>query len=146
MLNYGNCIRRLCVCVCVRVCVCVCVRACVCVCVRKRKHIRGLDTHGIFSSFLCTRKRTFFEFLCFPAQCPFWKVVYSKRKEFAPKGSKFFPFRVDHFSEGSKFFPFRVDHFSEGSKFFPFRVAHFSNRSKFLLEQTTFRREQILSF
>ena len=24
-----------------------------------------------------------------------WKGVYSKRKEFAPKGSKFLPFRVD---------------------------------------------------
>ena len=29
------------------------------------------------------------------------KKVYSKRKEFAPNGSKFFPFRVDHFSEGA---------------------------------------------
>ena len=28
------------------------------------------------------------------------KGVYSKRKEFAPLGSKFFPFRVDPFSEG----------------------------------------------
>ena len=25
------------------------------------------------------------------------KIVYSKRKEFASLGSKFFPFRVDHF-------------------------------------------------
>ena len=25
---------------------------------------------------------------------PFWKGVYSERKEFAPKGSKFFPFRI----------------------------------------------------
>ena len=31
---------------------------------------------------------------------PFWKRVYSKRKEFAPLWSKFFPFRVDHFSAG----------------------------------------------
>ena len=32
---------------------------------------------------------------------PFWKGVYSKRKEFAPHGSKFFPFRVVYsFSEG----------------------------------------------
>ena len=33
------------------------------------------------------------------------KVVCSKRKEFAPIGSKFFPFRVDPFSpsSGSKF-------------------------------------------
>ena len=28
------------------------------------------------------------------------KGVYSIRKEFAPKGSKFFPYRVDPFSEG----------------------------------------------
>ena len=33
---------------------------------------------------------------------PFWKVVYSKRKEFAPMGSKVFPFRVDPISEGRK--------------------------------------------
>ena len=32
--------------------------------------------------------------------CFLLKVVYSKRKEFAPLGSKFFPFRVDIFSEG----------------------------------------------
>ena len=44
---------------------------------------------------------------------PFWEGVYSKKidfffskgvcsksKEFAPKGSKFFPFIVDPFSEG----------------------------------------------
>ena len=31
---------------------------------------------------------------------PYWKGVYSKRKEFAPRGSKFYPFRVDPFSEG----------------------------------------------
>ena len=29
------------------------------------------------------------------------KWVYSKRKEFAPRGSKFFPFCVDPFSEGA---------------------------------------------
>ena len=28
------------------------------------------------------------------------KGIYSKMKEFAPIWSKFFPFRVDHFSEG----------------------------------------------
>ena len=33
---------------------------------------------------------------------PFWKVVYSIRKEFAPSGSKFFPYRVDLFSKGDK--------------------------------------------
>ena len=31
---------------------------------------------------------------------PFSKGVYLERKEFASKGSKFFPFNVDHFSEG----------------------------------------------
>ena len=31
---------------------------------------------------------------------PVWKGVYSERKEFAPKRSKFFPFRVDPFSDG----------------------------------------------
>ena len=30
---------------------------------------------------------------------PFWMGVYSKRKEFAPKGRKFFPFRIDPISE-----------------------------------------------
>ena len=30
---------------------------------------------------------------------PFWKGVYSKRKEFAPRGSKFFPIRVDLLSK-----------------------------------------------
>ena len=30
------------------------------------------------------------------------KRVYSKRKEFAPFGSKFFPFRVDPFKKGGK--------------------------------------------
>ena len=47
-------------------------------------------------------------------------------KEFAPKGSKFFPFRVGPFSEGrlgSKFFPFRVASFSEGKQNIFDRVA-----------------------
>ena len=33
---------------------------------------------------------------------PFWKRVYSIRKEFAPVGSKFFPYRIDPFSERDK--------------------------------------------
>ena len=47
-------------------------------------------------------------------------------KKIALKGSKFFPLKVDLFSEvnqinfelpkGSKFFPFRVDLFSEGNQ------------------------------
>ena len=32
---------------------------------------------------------------------PSWKWVYTKRKEFAPLGSKFFPLRVHPFSEGA---------------------------------------------
>ena len=32
---------------------------------------------------------------------PLLKGIYTKRKEFAPKGSKFFPSRVDPFSEFS---------------------------------------------
>ena len=31
----------------------------------------------------------------------FLKGLYSERKEFAPLGSKFFPFRIDPFSEGA---------------------------------------------
>ena len=34
------------------------------------------------------------------------KNIYSKKKEFAPCGSKFFPFRVDSFSEGNLFIYF----------------------------------------
>ena len=37
---------------------------------------------------------------CIPV--PFWKGIYSKRKEFVPIVSKFFPFRIDPFSEGNK--------------------------------------------
>ena len=32
---------------------------------------------------------------------PFWKGVYSKRKEIASQGSKFLAFRVDPFSRGA---------------------------------------------
>ena len=52
-----------------------------------------------FLSFL-TREITWDFLLAFLHTYPFWKGVYSKRKEFAPHGSKFFPFRVDPFSEG----------------------------------------------
>ena len=51
----------------------------------------------------------------FPHTNPLWKGVYSKRKEFAPFKTKEHrnkydtPFR-------SKFFPFRVDLFSQGDK------------------------------
>ena len=33
---------------------------------------------------------------------PFWKEIFYARKEFAPRGRKFFPFWVQPFSEGSK--------------------------------------------
>ena len=37
---------------------------------------------------------------CIPGH--FWKRIYTVRKEFAPSGSKFFPYSVDPFSEGGK--------------------------------------------
>ena len=39
---------------------------------------------------------------CFSAHRRLWKRVYSKRKEFAPTGSKFFSFRIDPFIQGDK--------------------------------------------
>ena len=48
-----------------------------------------------------TREITFLHPVCFPAyQNPFWKRINSKRKDIAQKESKFFPFKVDRFSEG----------------------------------------------
>ena len=45
-------------------------------------------------SSLFTRETTFVtSCLLFCTQSPFWKAIDSKRKEFAPKGSKFFSFR-----------------------------------------------------
>ena len=57
-----------------------------------------LDTLGIFSA-IFTRETTFVT-SCLLSYAPnsFWKGIYSKRKEFASTGSKFFPFRVDPFS------------------------------------------------
>ena len=51
------------------------------------KHLREMDTYkgGTFQNFLALLS----------------KGVYSKRKEFAPIGSKFSPFRLDPFSEGT---------------------------------------------
>ena len=45
---------------------------------------------------------------------PFWKGIYSKRKEFAPKREQILSFWSKPF--GSKFFLFRVNPFSEGRK------------------------------
>ena len=39
-------------------------------------------------------------FYCTPI--PFWKEIYFKRKDFAPMGSKVFPFRIGSFSEERK--------------------------------------------
>ena len=50
--------------------------------------------------------------------CSFVKGVYSKKKEFAPKRSKFFPFRVDRFSEWRQSIFLRVS---------PLKVYHFLN-------------------
>ena len=41
-------------------------------------------------------------YLPFRTLNPICKMVYSKRKEFAPIGSKFFPFIVDPFHKGAK--------------------------------------------
>ena len=42
--------------------------------------------------------------LLYCTPCPFWKVVFSKSKEFASRGVKGFSFRVDPFSEGETIF------------------------------------------
>ena len=47
---------------------------------------------------------------------PFWKRIYTKRKEFAPLGSTFFPLSVDPFSLSVDPFPLSVDPFSEEDK------------------------------
>ena len=61
--------------------------------------LRGLDAFDRFSLFLPgeTTFVTFCLLYCMPYL--FWKGVHSRRKEFAPPGSKFFPFRVNHLSE-----------------------------------------------
>ena len=52
--------------------------------------------------------------------------------EIGPRGSKFFPFRVDLFQKGSKFFPFRVDLFQ--------KKIELQGTNSFLLEQTPFQK------
>ena len=55
-------------------------------------------------SVVFNERDSFVTFCLFPEnQVPFEKMVYSKWKEFAPTGSKFFPFKVDPFSEGNFF-------------------------------------------
>ena len=58
----------------------------------------GPDTLDRFSDVFKRVTTCGFQFV-FLHTNPFWKRVYSKRKEFAPQGSKFFPFRVDAISE-----------------------------------------------
>ena len=65
------------------------------------RDLRGLDTRSRFSPFYKGDKLRNFMF-AFLLIKTLLKGVHSKRKEFAPRGSKFFPFRVDPFSEGSK--------------------------------------------
>ena len=66
------------------------------------KELRGLNTLGTFFC-LFVRELFFFTFCLLECtQIPFWKGVYSKRKEFAPSGSKVFPFTADPLSEGDK--------------------------------------------
>ena len=61
--------------------------------------LRQLDMPGRFFA-IFHKGNNFCDFLLvFLHTNPILKMVYSKRKEFAPHVSKFFPFRVDPFSE-----------------------------------------------
>ena len=61
--------------------------------------LRGLDTFGRFSAILYKGNNFMTSYLPSCTLSPFWKEIYSKRKEFAPTGSKFFPVRVNPFSK-----------------------------------------------
>ena len=62
----------------------------------------GLDTYGrLYATVYKGDNFYVFRFL-FRYTKHFLKRVYSKRKEFAPTGSKFFPVRVDPFEEGKQ--------------------------------------------
>ena len=66
-------------------------------------HVQTTTDHNDISALLpfFTRETTFVSAcLLYCTPNPFWKGVCSKRKEFAPKGSKFFSFRVGTLSEG----------------------------------------------
>ena len=63
-------------------------------------HILQTTLHDVASNILKGKWYTLKGGNSFKMGLPlFWNGVYSKRKEFAPLGSKFFPFRVDPFSE-----------------------------------------------
>ena len=59
------------------------------------------DWISLVDFLLVFRRETTFmtSYMLFCTLNPICKRVYSKRKEFAPRGSKFFPFRVDPFSD-----------------------------------------------
>ena len=65
--------------------------------------LEGLDAHKIIFIAIFSARETVFMTSCLLSctSSPFWKGVFSKSKEFAPKGSKFFPFRVDPFLENA---------------------------------------------
>ena len=66
------------------------------------KIVKGDLTHFIEFLQFFDKGDNFCNFLfAFLHTKPFWKGVYSKRSEFASKGSKFFPFSEDPFSKGS---------------------------------------------
>ena len=64
--------------------------------------LRGLDTVCRFSSIFNKGDNFCHVLFAFLHTNSLLKRVYSKRKEFALSGSKFFPFRVDLFSEERK--------------------------------------------
>ena len=84
--------------------------------------MRGPDTRGRFSATLY-QWDNFFVTSCLISctPIPLWKVVYLKRKEFAPLGSKWSILKGKNplsslFPIGSNVFPFSVDPFSERDK------------------------------
>ena len=88
---------------------------------------KNIGTWYTFFSHFSQRRRFFTS--CLLLSCtsmPFWEEVYSNRKEFAPGGSKFFPFRVDlyrretkHFWQRNLLYPFPLI-------FFPFSTSAYS--------------------
>ena len=93
------------------------------------------NENGLGGSFAISDKRgNFCDFLFALLHTkPLLKWVYSIRNEFAPKGSKFIPYRFDPFSEGDKtslteMSPLKV--YQKGSKFIPYRVDPFSEGDK----------------
>ena len=68
--------------------------------------LRGMETFGRFAASLF-QERYFCHFLfAHLHNRSLLTRVYSKRKEFAPNWGKFFPFRVDNFSQGEQILSF----------------------------------------